>query len=285
MPRPASSARRGAVSYLLVALGSVALGAAGALWLRHDTATPPDEHQHADAPRHDAVTTHGEWVTYARGTDSIRAYVAYPERKTKAPAVIVIHEIFGLTEWEPTVADRLAKSGYVAIVPDLLSSKFGRSPATTDSGRKLIAQLEPDRITQDLDATISWLAAQPAVNGDRVAVMGFCWGGGQTFRYATNNPKLAAAVVCYGPAPADTLAQTRITAPVLGVYGENDARINAALPEVKARLAGAGVRFTDRIYPGTGHGFLKPGRAGSDGPQVEIAWGDILTFYRTHLDR
>src|SRR5688500_2697491 len=213
----------------------------------------------------DAVTTHGEWVKYAKpGTrDSIRAYVAYPERKDKAPAVIVIHEVFGLTEWEPTVVDRLAKNGYVAIVPDLLASKHGRSPADADSGRKLIGELEPDRITADLDATYAWLGAQPAVAADRIGVIGFCWGGGQTFRYATNNPKLRAAVVCYGPTPGEGLE--RIKAPLLGVYGEDDARINQSLPETAARMKQLGKRFDHTIYPATGHGFLKPGRKGNDG--------------------
>ena len=134
----------------------------------------------------------------------MRAYVAYPERKTKAPAVIVIHEIFGLTDWEPTVADRLAKEGFVAILPDLLSSKHGKSPADPDAGRKLIGELEPERITADLNAVYAYVNGLPAVARDQIGVIGFCWGGGQSFRYATNNPNLRAAVVAYGPAP-DTL--------------------------------------------------------------------------------
>ena len=237
------------------------------------------------AARLPAVTTHGEWVTYAGpGTgDSIRAYVAYPERKDRAPAVIVIHEIYGLTEWEPTVVDRLAANGYVAIVPDLLSSRHGRTPPHADSARKLIGELEPDRVTADLDATYAWLGRQPAVAADRVGVIGFCWGGGQTFRYATNNPKLRAAVVCYGPTPTEGLE--RITAPVLGVYGEDDARINQALPETAARMKAAGKPFAHTIYPGTGHGFLKPGRKGNDGAQPEKAWADVLAFYRKQLGK
>ena len=117
--------------------------------------------------RRDHARRVGE-VREAGTDDTIRAYVAYPERKDKAPAVIVIHEVFGLTEWEPTVVDRLAKNGFVAIVPDLLSSKHGRSPADADSGRKLVGELEPDRVTADLDATYAWLGAQPAVAGDRI---------------------------------------------------------------------------------------------------------------------
>ncbi|MCU0620988.1 MAG: dienelactone hydrolase family protein [Gemmatimonadales bacterium] len=225
------------------------------------------------------VTTHGEWVTIRRGADSLVAYVAYPERRDRAPAVIVIHEIFGLTSWEPTVADRFAANGYVAIAPDLLSSRFGRTPASADSGRKLVAQLEPARVTADLDAVYAYVNGLPAVQRDRVATIGFCWGGGQSFRYATTNPNLRAAVVCYGPAPADT-ALRAVRASVFGVYGENDARINADLPRVDSAMAGGGRSFTRSTYPGTGHGFLKPGRQGHDGPQPERAWSDIFAFLR-----
>ena len=262
---------RGAASYAAVAAVATIVGAAAA-WMARGRG--PD--------RHDPVTTHGEWVKIARGTDSIRAYIAYPERKTTAPAVIVIHEIFGLTEWEPTVVDRLAKEGFVAIVPDLLSSKHGKTPADADSGRKLVGELEPERVTADLDATYGYVNALPAVEKDHIGTIGFCWGGGQSFRYATNNPNLRAAVVCYGPAP-DSAAIRRIQAPVLGIYGENDARINAALPTTVAEMQSAGKTFVHEVFPGTGHGFLKPGRDGSDGPQVERAWKRILEFFRARL--
>jgi len=267
------NSRRGGVSaYLLTALCSAAIGAAGT-WLL------------AGRPHPDAVTTHGEWVYVrkARG-DSVRAYVAYPERRDPAPGIIVIHEIFGLTEWEPTVADRLAAKGYVAVVPDLLSSRFGITPPDPDSGRKLTAQLVPDEVTADLDAVYGYLRGLPAVRKDRIGTIGFCWGGGQSFRYATNNPDLRAVVVCYGPAP-DSAALARIRAPLLGVYGENDARITAALPAVSAQLAALGKSFVHDSYPATGHGFLKPGRRGSDSDQPEKAWARILAFYAEYLDR
>ncbi|HEX5386527.1 MAG TPA: dienelactone hydrolase family protein [Gemmatimonadales bacterium] len=260
----------GAASHVLVAAIALAVGAAGAYGVR-------------TGQRLDPVTTHGEWVHIKTSSgDSLRAYVAYPERKTKAPAMIVIHEIFGLSDWEPTVADRLAKNGYVAAVPDLLSTKYGRSPASPDSGRKLVAELEPDRITRDLDATYAYLNGRTGVERDKIGVIGFCWGGGQSFRYATNNPHLRAAVVCYGPAP-DTAAMRRIKAPVLGIYGENDARITGALPEVTAAMNALGKSYTPEVFPGTGHGFLRPGRQGSDGPEVERAWTRILQFLRARL--
>jgi carboxymethylenebutenolidase len=229
-------------------------------------------------------TTHGEWVTLRRGTDSLRAYVAYPERKDKAPAVIVIHEIFGLTDWEPTVVDQFAAKGYVAIVPDLLSSKYGVTPPSPDSGRKLVAQLEPERVTADLDAAFAYLNTLPAVKQGQIATIGFCWGGGQTFRYATNNPALKAAIVCYGPAP-DSAALARIKAPVLGVYGENDARINADLPRVEETMKALKKKFEFTIYPATGHGFLKPGRQGNDGPQPARAWSDVYAFLARTVGR
>ena len=265
------SPSRGAVSYLVIALLAAAGGALGTWML-----------QGQGAARLDAVTTHGEWVHIKRGSDSIRAYVAYPERRDKAPGIIVIHEIFGLTDWEPTVADRLAKNGYVAVLPDLLSSKYGITPADPDSGLKLVATLEPDRVTADLDATYAYLNGLPAIRKDQIGTIGFCWGGGQSFRYATNNPNLKAAVVCYGPAP-DSAALARINARVLGVYGESDARINASLPEVDRMMKSMGKAFSFDNYPGTGHGFLKPGRTGSDGPEVENAWTRILGFYQAAL--
>jgi carboxymethylenebutenolidase len=275
-----SGSRAGAVAtYVLLGLVALLI-AATAMW----TYTGDGGGAPSPQPLRGSVTTHGEWVHIKRGRDSVRAYVAYPERKTKAPAVIVIHEIFGLTDWEPKVADRLAKEGFVAILPDLLSSKHGKSPTDPDAGRKLIGELEPDRITADLDAVYAHVNGLPAVSRDQIGVIGFCWGGGQSFRYATNNPKLRAAVVAYGPAP-DTAAMRRIQAPVLGIYGENDERINASLPEVTAAMQSDGKTFTSEVYPGTGHGFLKPGRQGSDGPQVEKAWARILEFYRARLGK
>jgi carboxymethylenebutenolidase len=263
--------RNGLASYLLIAATAIVLGAA-ASWAFQQKSS------------RDAVTAHGEWVYIKRGTDSIRAYVAYPERSDNGPGIIVIHEIFGLTEWEPAVADRLAKNGFVAVLPDLLSSKHGMTPANPDSGRKLIGQLEPERVTADLDAVYAWLNSQPSVKKEQIGTIGFCWGGGQSFRYATNNPKLKAAVVCYGPAP-DAAALSRIEARVLGVYGENDARINASIPSVDSSMKAAKKSFEYDIYPGTGHGFLKPGRQGSDTPQVDKAWERIVAFYRETLGK
>ena len=283
MSAPAS--RRGALSAALVVVLAL-IGGAAAMWLYNRGASPASPRaSFADSPPgQEPVTTHGEWVYIKRGADSVRAYVAYPERKTKAPAIIIIHEIYGLTDWEPKTADRLANEGFVAILPDFLSSKHGVTPSDPDSVRKLIGELEPVRVTADLDAVYAYVNGLPSVSRDQIGVIGFCWGGGQSFRYATNNPKLRAVVVAYGPAP-DTADMNRIQAPVLGIYGENDERINANLPMVTAAMQSAGKTFTSEVYPGTGHGFLKPGRQGYDTPQREKAWQRIFEFYRARLGK
>lgn len=222
----------------------------------------------------DVAPTHGEWVEYAgAGGDTVTAYIAFPERPDAAPAMIVIHEIYGLSDWVRSVADDFAGSGYVAITPDMLSRRGG-TPESADEARSLIRSLPPDSITVDLNATFAYLRTLKSVRGDAIGVIGFCWGGSQSFRYATNNPDLGAAVVCYGGAP-DLATLGRIAAPVLGVYAENDARINVNLPEVETAMAQAGRSYAYTIYPGAGHAFLRRGE-----PQAEIerAWEDVFSF-------
>jgi len=212
--------------------------------------------------------THGEWVNFPNAAgETIPAYVAWPERKDAAPTVIVIHQIYGLTPWETTVVDKLAGQGYVAVAPD---------------ARKLFAGLTSARVMGDLDATAAWVDTLPGAQRGNLATIGFCWGGEQSFAYATHNPKLKAAVVCYGPAP-DSAAMARIQAPILGVYAENDARVSGPLPEVSAMMRTLGKSFAYDIYPGTGHGFLTPGRKGNDTDQPALAWDRIFAFYKQYL--
>lgn len=263
--------RRGATTLLVVALLSALAGALGA-WLLMPKRVLPG-----------IPETHGQWVRFTNaGGDTIPAYVAWPERKDRAPTIIVIHQIFGLTPWETSVVDKLAGQGYLAVAPDLLGSKYGHSPADPDSARKLFAGLDDARVMGDLDATAAWLDTLPGAARGQMATIGFCWGGQQSFAYATHNPKLKAVVVCYGPAP-DSAAMARITAPILGVYAEKDARVSDPLPRVSAMMQRLGKPFSYDIYPGTGHGFLTPGRMGNDTDQPERAWKRIFAFYRKHL--
>ncbi len=226
----------------------------------------------------EAYSGHGEWVRYTgKGGDEVMAYIAFPERPDPGPAMIVIHEIFGMSDFVRTVTHDLAEKGYVAIAPDLLTRRGGTEGA--DNARTLIRDLPPDSITVDLDATLSYLRSLDSVVEDRIGVIGFCWGGSQTFRYATNQPQIAAAVVCYGGAP-DAEAMARIRAPVLGVYAENDARINASLPEVEAAMEAAGKSYELEIYPGANHGFL---RSRNVPEEADRAWENIIAFLAREL--
>src|SRR5437762_4695970 len=166
--------------------GGLALGAAVLLSVR-PTVRPSDD-------------IHAEYVKYVSGRDTITGHLAYPERKDPAPAVVVIHEIFGMSDFIRQTTEQLAKDGFVAIAPDLLSRRGG-TPPSTDDARKLIAGLAPDTVTQDLDATVAYVKRLKAARSDRIGVIGFCWGGGQSFRYATNKPSLGAFVVCSWPGP------------------------------------------------------------------------------------
>ncbi|HKY29951.1 MAG TPA: dienelactone hydrolase family protein [Pyrinomonadaceae bacterium] len=218
----------------------------------------------AKSPRHQ------EWVKVKHGNREVNSFVVYPEVKTKAAAVVVIHEINGLTDWVQSLTDQLAEAGYVAIAPDLLSG-MGPSGGGTSSftERNAVGQairdLPPDQVTADLNAVADYVSKLPASNG-KVAVGGFCWGGGQTFRYATNNPNIKAAFVFYGPTPStaegpDKAALERIKAPVYGFYAGNDARINAALPKTTELMKELGKTFDVVVYDGAGHGFMRAGEA------------------------
>jgi carboxymethylenebutenolidase len=242
-----------------------------ALTLHHPPPTSPVLH---------ASDIHAEYVTFVSGHDTITAYLAYPERKDRAPAVVVIHEIFGMSDFVRQTVEQLARDGFVAIAPDLLSRRGG-TPASSDDARKLIASLNPDTVTQDLDATVAYVKRLKAARPDRVGVIGFCWGGGQSFRYATNNPSLRAFVVCYGQGP-DAMGFARIRAAGLGVYAENDARINAGLPDVDAAVRTYHKQYRYDVYPGVGHGFLRT----REKPEVaDSAWGTVIRFLRENLAR
>ena|SRR5216110_977773 len=243
--------------FALLALGSVALLA---------------------RPSGRAADIHAEYVKLLSGKDTITAYIAYPERPQPAPAVIVIHEIFGLSDFIRQTTEQLAKDGFVAIAPDLLSRRGG-TPATPDSARKLIATLNPDTVTLDLDATRAYLNKQKPVRAGDIGVIGFCWGGGQSFRYATNAPELRAFVVCYGPSP-NAADMSKIRAKGLGVYGESDARINAGLPDAAAAMKAAGKDYPYTVYPGVGHGFL---RTREKAEVADSAWNAAIRFFRAQL--
>jgi len=206
---------------------------------------------------------HREWVTVKHDGRSVETFVVYPESKSKTPVVLVIHEIFGMTDWVQDLADQLAEAGYIAVAPDLLSGmgpNGGRSSAfTQDKAMEAINHLNPDQITADLNAVADYGKKLPASSG-KLFVTGYCWGGGQSFRFATNRGDLAAAFVFYG-VPPDKAAMARITAPVYGFYAGDDARIDATLPDAIQNMKAAGKTFEPVTYEGAGHGFMRAGEA------------------------
>ena len=223
---------------------------------------------------------HAEYVKFPSGHDSIAAYIAYPERSDPAPAVLVIHEIFGVSDFVRDATEQLAKEGFVALAPDLLSRRGG-TPASPDSARRLIASLNPDTITQDLDAAVAYLKALQVVVPARIGVIGFCWGGGESFRYATNNPSLGAFVVCYGPGPKLSDV-ARIRSPGYGVYADRDICINQELFNLAMALQKAHAYYRLKVYPKVGHGFLRT----REKPKVaDDAWKAINAFLHTHLGK
>lgn len=213
---------------------------------------------------------HHEWVQIPAGEGRVvHAFVAHPESDSDARAVIVIHENRGLTEWVRAFADRLAESGYVAIAPDLLSGFDDARDRTgefadPDAARSAIYELDPDRVTADLLAVQEFASALPGVSG-KPAVAGFCWGGSQSFRFATNSDGIAAALVFYGTGPDDGEAVARINAPVFGFYGADDQRVNATIPGTEALMEKHGKTYEYEIYQGAGHAFMRQG-AEADAP-------------------
>jgi carboxymethylenebutenolidase len=209
----------------------------------------------------DKSSRHREWVKVQHDGRSVDAYVAYPEVSTKAPVVLVIHEIFGLSDWAQLAADEFAAAGYIAIAPDLLSGKgpSGGGTKTMDATAigQAIRDLPPAQITADLNAAADYALKQPSASG-RLYVAGFCWGGGQSFQYATNRPDLKGAFVFYGPPPPDD-SLARIKAPVYGFYGGNDARITATVEPMKGKMKDAGKTYDAVVYEGAGHGFMRGG--------------------------
>ena len=206
---------------------------------------------------------HSEWVTVEHDGRKVETLVVYPESKDKRPVVLVIHEIFGLSDWAQELADELAAAGYLAVAPDLLSGmgpNGGRTNTFPAGGvMEAVSKLNPDQVTADLNAAADYALKLPAANG-KLYVTGFCWGGGQSFRFATSRGDLSAAFVFYGPPPPQDM-MPRIKAPVYGFYAGNDARIDATIPATISGMKAAGKTYDPVTYDGAGHGFMRAGEA------------------------
>ena len=234
-----------------------------------------------------ASPRHGEWAIIRTGDgDSVRAWVVYPQRSTKAPVVLVVHEIFGLSSWIRGVADQLAADGFIAIAPDLLTMKNlpdGPDSVVAPLATAAIRTLDAAWVQRQLDAVAQYGMSLPAAE-KRYGIVGFCWGGGVSFAHAVHSPTLGASVVYYGTSPkTPDLASVR--APVLGLYGGNDARVNATIPAADSTLRALGRTYTPTIYPGAGHGFLRQ-QSGMNGANMEAtraAWPATIAWFRKYL--
>lgn len=231
---------------------------------------------------------HAEWVmvpTAPGSSDSIATWVVYPERRDNAPVVVVIHEIFGLSSWVRGVADQLAADGFIALAPDLLSTE--RGGATTDSlpfaeARTLIRNVTPDKMNAMVSAVAQHGMNLPAAQ-KVYGVVGYCWGGSASFNHAVfGAPGLKAAVVYYGSSPdAADIAKVRI--PVLGLYGENDQRVNATIARADSTMQATGIRFEQRVYDGAGHGFLRAQDQAANAEAARRAWPETVAWFREYL--
>ncbi|MCB9782962.1 MAG: dienelactone hydrolase family protein [Candidatus Omnitrophica bacterium] len=234
-----------------------------------------------DSPRHH------EWVDVAYGDgETIRCFLIYPEVKEAADSVIVIHENRGLTDWVRLIGDKLAAEGFVAICPDFLTGKGPNGGGTSsfsnsDEARTAIYQLDQNKINEALDAIVPYLRELPSTT-DKVSVVGYCWGGGQCFDFATREKSLKSANVFYGRPPEE--GYSNIQCPVFGYYGENDNRINATIPETKEKMKEAGKTYDPVIYAGAGHGFLRAGMeddaSEAEKKAVQEAWDRFIAILK-----
>ena len=235
---------------LLLATGLVAFGATAQDWAKAKLEKSP---------------RHQEWVKVKHGDREVNCFVVYPEVKDKATAVVLIHEIFGLSDWARNAADEFAEAGYIVIAPDLVTGAAPNGGGTKELGGqdaavKAVSSLPPEQVTADLNAAADYVAKLPSCNG-KVAVAGFCWGGSQTFRFATNNKNVKAAFVFYGSGPSKEEDIARIGVPVYGFYGGNDNRVNATIPASTEMMKKAGKTYEPVTYDGAGHGFMRAGEA------------------------
>jgi carboxymethylenebutenolidase len=221
-------------------------------------------------------------VQYHSGTEMVNGFLALPSGEGKHPAIVVIHEWWGLNDWVKEQAEKLADQGYVALAVDLYRGKVATDP---EAAHELYRGLPQDRAVRDLKAAFDYLAARPDVNPDRIGSVGWCMGGGYSLLLAENEPKLAACVVNYGAMPTDSVAIQSIHAPLLGNFGADDQGIVPS--DVRAfekAMKAAGKDIDVKIYDGAGHGFENPNnKTGFRKDAAENAWERTQTFFAAHL--
>jgi carboxymethylenebutenolidase len=261
-------------------------------------------------------------VTYDGEAGPVQTHLARPRGEDPRPAVIVIHEIVGLTDHIKRVADRFAEAGYVAFAPNLFSrpglaevltpSNIGAAMQFTStfgwakmSDRAAVQQamsqlpqeqretlervlpvlfggIPKDRLTQDLVKAVDYLNAQGFVQSGQIVSVGFCFGGGMSINLACH-AKLAASVIFYGESPHPIELVEHLSCPVLGNYGAEDMRINAHLDELVKAMVKYKKDFEMRLYPNAGHAFFNETFPMYNEAAAKDAWGRVLRFYMRAL--
>lgn len=221
-------------------------------------------------------------VTFDSQGSEITAYLALPAAAGTYPAVLVCHENRGLTPHIKDVARRFAKAGYVALAPDLLSREGGTANLDRDQIPGLLTDAGPERHVADFKAGLTYLQGLPEVDDDKIVMNGYCFGGGITWRSVTAMPELKAAAPFYGPAPE--LEQVpNIKAAVLGVYAEQDERINTGMQPLEEALTKANITHQLKIYPGVNHAFHNDTGERYNEAQATQAWQDMLAWFEQYL--
>jgi carboxymethylenebutenolidase len=249
-----------------------------------DLVGPQTSHANLVDPNDSALISSDIKYSSTDGT-AIGAYLTRPKGGGSFPAVVVLHENRGLVDHIRDVARRLAKAGYVALAPDLLSRQGGTgSFASPDAAIEGIRQVDEEVVTKDLTGGINYLKGQNYVRANKIGVVGFCWSGGQATLILTRNRDLAAGVVYYGRNPNDLDDVKNISAPVLASYGEKDERITAGVPALEEAMKKHGKSFEYKIYPGAQHAFnndTNPQRYNAEA--AKDAWSRTLEFFNKHL--
>ena len=221
-------------------------------------------------------------VRFPSGGTEVSAYLARPENGPAGPAVLVCHENRGLTAHIQDVARRFAKAGYAALAPDLLSREGGTASLDPDAVPGALTQAGAPRHVADFAAGFDYLRAQDFVDHGRIAMNGFCFGGGITWQAATALPGLKATSAFYGPAP-DLDKVRAIKAAVFGVYAELDQRVTGAMPALKDALDATDVRHELKVYPGVDHAFHNDTGERYNQEQATAAWNDTLAWFGKYV--
>jgi carboxymethylenebutenolidase len=221
-------------------------------------------------------------VEFPGQDESLQGYLSRPASDEPAPLILVCHENRGLTEHIQDVTRRLAKAGYVALAVDLLSRQGGSAALNSGEIPGLLTATSPDQYVQDFLSGWRWLQDQDFAQTERVGMTGFCFGGGVTWRVATQIPELKAAVPFYGPHPELSDVPT-IQAAVLAIYGERDSRINQGIAAIEEAMQQSGKIYDKIIYPDSDHAFFNDSGSRYNPIAAQDAWMQMLAWFQQYI--